>query len=183
MKLIRQPNRWSCLPTAFAIALDVSYDSIIKAIGHDGSKKIWPGLPEPRCRRSFHIREMIDVCYDLRYAVIEVDKQPISVVETDEAWANLGFMLESAIGFGSATVDQLKLMKKAYDTCNESTFQLLELNVKFEEYLKNNIGVLIGKAKNNLHAVAWDGNVIIDPSGKPSNEFDILQFYMLRKMQ
>lgn len=58
MKLLRQPNKWSCLPTAFAMAMDVSLESLLERIGHNGSEICWPNLPDPLCRRSFHEQEL-----------------------------------------------------------------------------------------------------------------------------
>lgn len=54
-----QPNRWSCLPTAWSYVIGWSIWSVIKAIGHDGSFIQWPNLPEPNCRRGFHAQELI----------------------------------------------------------------------------------------------------------------------------
>lgn len=56
---MKQPNRWSCLPTAFALATGHSVQWMFDAIGHDGSEIVWPDLPEPQCRRAFHIQECI----------------------------------------------------------------------------------------------------------------------------
>jgi hypothetical protein len=76
MKLIVQPNGWSCLPTAFAIALGVEFDFITKFVEHDGSQVVWPNLPEPERRRGFHIQEMIDVAYSLEYLVTPIEPMP-----------------------------------------------------------------------------------------------------------
>jgi hypothetical protein len=57
--MIYQPNRWSCLPTAWSYLINWPLWSIIKAIGHDGSHIQWPELPEPYCRRGFHPQELI----------------------------------------------------------------------------------------------------------------------------
>ncbi len=40
MKLQTSPNRWSCLPTSFAMALDVRAGQVIKWLGHDGSQVV-----------------------------------------------------------------------------------------------------------------------------------------------
>lgn len=62
MILQNSPNAWSCLPTAFAIALEVPVQQVIADIGHDGSEIIFDGYPEPLCRRGFHTSELIDYC-------------------------------------------------------------------------------------------------------------------------
>ena len=59
MKLQKQPNRWSCVPTAFANLLDIDVKYLIDQIGHDGSSIIFPHLPEPLCRRGFHPQEVL----------------------------------------------------------------------------------------------------------------------------
>lgn len=58
MRLLRQPNRWSCLPTAFAMLADVTLQDVLDECGHDGSEILFPNLIEPVCRRSFHIEEL-----------------------------------------------------------------------------------------------------------------------------
>ena len=67
------PNRWSCLPTAFAIAIGCPIENLIKSIGHDGSEIIWPNFPEPTCRRGFHVQELIAVLYRCGYSVTPVE--------------------------------------------------------------------------------------------------------------
>ena len=67
----KSPNGWSCLPTAFAIVLGVPVKNIIDFLNHDGSEVLWPNLPEPRCRRSFHVQEVINYCLANNYAVTE----------------------------------------------------------------------------------------------------------------
>ena len=64
-----QPNHWTCLPTSFAIVLGCEVSEIFDYLKHDGSDVLWPDLPEPMCRRSFHIQEMYDFCLDRNYAV------------------------------------------------------------------------------------------------------------------
>lgn len=76
---LKNPNKWSCLPTAFAIALDVSVESVIKFIGHDGSKITHAGLPEPMCRRGFHPQELIKMCLKQNRSVTRVELYPQAV--------------------------------------------------------------------------------------------------------
>jgi hypothetical protein len=59
MKLLQQPNRWSCLPTSFAMTIECSIEQFITHIGHDGSVEYWPELPEPLNHRSFSLEECI----------------------------------------------------------------------------------------------------------------------------
>lgn len=78
MKLQRSPNRWSCLPTAFAMVLGEPVDHVIKWLGHDGSQICWPELPEPNCRIGFHIQELIDYCMYNNYTVTPLQMMPFS---------------------------------------------------------------------------------------------------------
>ena len=86
MKLQVQPNRWSCLPTAFAIITGVLVDELIQHIGHDGSYVAWPKLEPPYCYRAWHIQEIVLACYGLNYAVIPIDRYGLSspMIDQDE---------------------------------------------------------------------------------------------------
>ncbi len=74
MRLISQPNRWSCLPTALAMLADVEFADVIDKLGHDGAEIIFPTLPEPVCRRSFAIEEVQYVT--LAYGFVLVPYSP-----------------------------------------------------------------------------------------------------------
>lgn len=67
------PNKWSCLPTAFANVIGVPLGHLIQKIGHDGSEKIarWNGE-----RRGFHSQELIDVLESMGWAVISIEVDP-----------------------------------------------------------------------------------------------------------
>lgn len=56
MKLIQQPNDWSCVACSFAMTFNVSLDVIVKIIGHDGSEFVFENV-----RRGFAPMEMIYV--------------------------------------------------------------------------------------------------------------------------
>ena len=76
MKHQQTPNRWSCLPTSFAIVLDIPVSEMIERIGHDGSQLAFPTLREPECRRGFHIQECIDVALSLGVSVTPIEAFP-----------------------------------------------------------------------------------------------------------
>jgi hypothetical protein len=76
MKAQQNPNLWSCLPTAFAIALDKPVNDVITALGRDGSEIIFAGLPEPLCRKGFHPQELIKYCLMQNLAVTRVELFP-----------------------------------------------------------------------------------------------------------
>jgi hypothetical protein len=75
----RNPNGWSCLPTAFAIVLDTPVSKIIAEIGHDGSEIAWPQFPDPLCRRGFHIQELILVAFYKGKSVTPYEAIPLLV--------------------------------------------------------------------------------------------------------
>lgn len=77
MDLQISPNAWSCLPTAFAMCLNVPVKEVIRDIGHDGSEIIFEDYPEPMCRRGFHTSELMDYC--LREHDLTVSLTPLSV--------------------------------------------------------------------------------------------------------
>ena len=64
------------MPLAFAMALDMPVADLLAAIGHDGSEIVFPSLPEPLCRRCFHIQELIQVALSRRLAVTPVELFP-----------------------------------------------------------------------------------------------------------
>lgn len=76
MRHLIQPNRWTCLPTSFAMVLCRTLDEILAGVGHDGSEILWPDLPEPRCRRGFHIQEMISYAWSQGFTVTPFQAVP-----------------------------------------------------------------------------------------------------------
>lgn len=83
MRPQKQPNSWSCLPTAAAIVIDMDVADFINQIGHDGSEVRWPGTRRPQ--RSFHLQEIIDVLHSQGYSatVFETNPQLGSYYESD----------------------------------------------------------------------------------------------------
>jgi hypothetical protein len=71
------PNRWSCLPTSFAMAYELPLEEVIQHIGHDGSEIIHPGLAESYKRRGFHPQELIEVGIDYGFHVTMIEPLPI----------------------------------------------------------------------------------------------------------
>jgi hypothetical protein len=65
----KNPNAWSCLPTAFANVLDLELDRVLFYLGHDGSEIVRAGLPDPLCRKGFHPHELIRLCLEMQRAV------------------------------------------------------------------------------------------------------------------
>ena len=77
-----QPNNWSCVPSAFATALNIEIDTLLELIGHDGSEIIFSDLQEPLCYRGFHIQELVYALWVLGYNVVSFEVEPLAF--TDE---------------------------------------------------------------------------------------------------
>jgi hypothetical protein len=65
------------MPLAFAMALDMPIADLLATIGHDGSEIVFPNLPEPLCRRCFHVQELIQVALARGFAVTPVELFPV----------------------------------------------------------------------------------------------------------
>lgn len=77
MKLIESPNKWSCLPCSFAMVLGISLSEMLGRIGHTGDEIVFPHLPEPLRRRTFHIQECAAVALSLGYGTTEYQFGPV----------------------------------------------------------------------------------------------------------
>lgn len=76
LTFLRSPNKWSCTAAAFAMVLNMPFTAITSLVGHDGSEVLYPELPEPLCRRGFHIQELTRICFQNGFAVIPIQKEP-----------------------------------------------------------------------------------------------------------
>ena len=117
MKTQVTPNRWSCLPTAFAIALDVRAGMLIKWLGHDGSRVVRPELAAPECYLGFHIQELIGYAWYMGHATTPFEANPRSTVGGEPhriefangndtriltaLYANLGVLTGQSVATGS----------------------------------------------------------------------------------
>ena len=77
MKLIRQPNAYSCTLASAAMVFDTTTKNLIRIIGHDGSAIIFPNLPEPIRRKGFHFQEIVDAAEVLGFALIPIEAEPV----------------------------------------------------------------------------------------------------------
>jgi len=103
MLLQRKPSRWTCLPVSFAMALNIAVEDIFAELGHDGSTIFWPDLPEPMCRRGFHIQELIEVALRRGFTVTPFELSP--VLESggkqyifDERWTKFATVIANSVG-------------------------------------------------------------------------------------
>jgi hypothetical protein len=135
MRLQRQPNRWSCLPTAFAMALDIPVKEFLHRVGHDGSRIAFPTESEPACRRGFHVQECIDVAVRLGYGVTPIELFPRHAPSLT--------VPPITITFGN-------------ELSNER---------RFARFIDAGRGVITGLSRNHGHAVAYERGDIYDPAG------------------
>lgn len=138
MDLLKKPERWMCLPTAFAMALGMPLRDVLDLIGHDGSEIVWPNYPEPQCRRGFHTQELIDVAVRAGYAVTPIQLFP-ALAPSERAQP-------LAITWGS-------------QQGNWARFRLA---------IRRGRGVITGRDQRHGkgHAVAYDHGAICDPDGE-----------------
>lgn len=74
--IMRQPNEFSCAPTALAILMGWTFEETINKIGHDGSEIILPHHEHPPARRrSFVFQELLDAVYP-QYGFISIEACP-----------------------------------------------------------------------------------------------------------
>ncbi len=76
----------NCLAVASAMALGITYDQLIKSIGHDGQKIIFPDLPDPGKRQGFHIQEVVDVAIKMGIAVTPIEALPYSTPDGQKVY-------------------------------------------------------------------------------------------------
>lgn len=73
----KQPNLFSCFPTAFAIILGIPVEQLFKEIGHDGSTIVDPSCPDPFNRRGFHSQELIRYARTHGFSVSSYEENPL----------------------------------------------------------------------------------------------------------
>jgi hypothetical protein len=77
MKIQKQPNKWSCLPTAFSMVSGIPLKKIMKTIGHDGSDIISELKDEHPSvmysHRAFHLQELILAMWKLGFYVTPLE--------------------------------------------------------------------------------------------------------------
>ena len=68
--LIQKPGEHNCLIYSMAMLLNMEVKELESRLGNWGNEKVWPELPDPYCYRSYHIQEIIEVAYQLGFAMI-----------------------------------------------------------------------------------------------------------------
>ena len=80
----RKPNAWSCAITALAMTLDIPVEDVVAEAGHDGGEIIFPLLEEPKCRKGFHLQELIMIAWRHGYAMTPIELFPL-ILATDHS--------------------------------------------------------------------------------------------------
>lgn len=158
MKLIKQPNSWSCTVAAAAMVLDCEIKEIIDYVDHDGSEIILPNLKPPGCYKGFHIQEIIDVVLLMGYTMTPIEARPV----------------QTPTGYHEFEINKWGQFKSSED--------------RFHYHLTRENGLLIGKAREYWHTVAWDSSTwrVFDPQGRIYNLDDckiaIAQFWLIKSL-
>ena len=142
MKLINQPNSWSCMAAAAAMVFDCEIEDVYTWADHNGSEVIHHGLTPPACFKGFHMQEIVDIGLLNGFSMMHIEAQP---VQTPDG-------------------------KHTHDITKWGLFK--DCEQRFEHYIDNNQGILIGKAQKFWHAVAFDNGMVYDPRGRIYNFID-----------
>ena len=128
-----------CVPTSFAMVLDVPVAHLLTEIGHDGSEILYPDLPEPAGRRGFHVQELLEPCLWRGFAATPIEVFPVS---------------EHAPG-------RRYVVPFAGFTGEDAPY-------RFELVIHRTRGVIEGQVGGCGHCVAYDHGLIYDPDGDPA---------------
>lgn len=139
MILHNNPNDWSCLPTAFAMAIDMDPESFIKQIGHDGSAEPYP---KSDFKAGFHEQECIEVALRFGYTCTPIEIGPTI----------------------SPYLDGHDARKVFFVSAPEDNWARLRRHMRGSDGVLT--GQYITAAKTVGHAVAWDHatKTIYDPN-------------------
>lgn len=146
MNIQINPNAWSCLPTAFAMALDLATHDFIRLIGHDGRAEPYklPGL-----KAGFHEQECIEAAQSLGYACTPVEILPCITPNADGSETR-------CIYFGDEDGNWARFLHHLHEADGVIT------------------GVYTGGVQLRGHAVAWSHleRMIYDPKGGRTYDLD-----------
>jgi hypothetical protein len=108
---------------------------VIEWLGHDGSEIIWPNLPDPGCRRGFHIQECIERLRRVGLTATPYEAIPCHAPSFD--------VPAFRVLFGGNEVAALE---------------------RFTAVVGSTRGILTGQSKIG-HATAYEYGVVFDPAG------------------
>lgn len=129
---------WACLPASLAMVLDMSFEEVIRELGHSGDEFPYP--ESKTTRKGFHIQECIDVAMMHGFSVTEILAYFGSRPNPESTEQAPTMPLEEAI----------KRFHYYIAKCQRGIFSGL---VRHPD-----------KSISN-HAAAWDGQLIYDPRG------------------
>jgi hypothetical protein len=138
MQLQQQPERWLCMATAFAMAVDLPVEEFLQYVGHRGEEIVWPTLDEPACRAGVHAQECIEVCLGLDYSVTPIQLVPRT----------------SPTPHGTRQLLSEKLIHFPDGNWN-----------RWYKHLQDARGVMECNGPKVSHAIAYDRGMIYDPTG------------------
>lgn len=136
MNFQKKKNKWGCLVTSFAMAFDTPVDDLIEAIGHDGSRIVFPWMTSPMCLRGFHVQECIRVGLGLGFSVTPLEFIPM----LSPFYQNKG----------NHKFEQVWIKDPAW----------------WADQIKATRGVITGIGQSCPHAVAYEKGTIYDPDGE-----------------
>ena len=137
MILQTKPNKWSCCPTAWAMALNIPVRELIERVGHDGSEIVHPGKNMPF--RGFHSQEMIKIALEFGYTATPIELAPV-------------------LCQGNQASDGYVNVYHGSD---------MDSNWKFFEEFLTHKGVLEAKTDRGYgHSLAYEGGFLYDPDGE-----------------
>lgn len=123
------------------MALDIPVTVFEFMAGHDGSEIVFPGLPEPQCRRGFHVSEAVLVAMQLGYSATPFELFPM--IAPSE-----GASVPFVVHYGHQQTPEYNW------------------NV-FDGLIHNHQGVIEVRTQlNRWHAVAFCKGEIFDPDGR-----------------
>ena len=123
-----------CLLYSASMVLDIEPDELIEELGHDGLDVWWPQFNDARKFRGHNMQEIIDCAIRRRIAFFPIDACPM------QAPVN---------GAPQFTFESRKYAEE-----------------RFLSYLSGTSAILVGQlpGSNIGHAVAWNGERVLDPN-------------------
>jgi len=138
MELQKMPDKGLCLPTSFAMALDVPVSDLMKRLNGDHYSRVFSDKREPHCWRGTHIQECIQIALSLGFAVTPLELWPVI-----------------------AAYEGAETFVVCYHEGNERIFEdqiLLSRGVLTGKRGVPGVGIV-------AHAVAYDHGLLYDPNG------------------
>lgn len=152
LRLEVKPNRWNCLATATAMALDIPTTKFFELAGHDGSDVAFPWLPEPACRRSHHIQEAVHVARQLGYSMSPFELFPQTLCAAKPT-TRLDGKCDTNVPVVQIRYGNHERLHHNWDV--------------FKDLIDCGRGIIECTTKQlGGHAVAYDNNYIFDPDGR-----------------